>query len=93
MKNKVYKIKNFNDLFKIMTLENYDRFSADFLIMFYNLVKIKETLTEEELKAVKLPYFEWVDDNEHRIGYKINGKEIIYDKNSEQLLKDTYEDN
>jgi uncharacterized protein YfkK (UPF0435 family) len=80
-------------MFKVMTLENYDRFSADFLVMFYNLVKTKENMTQEEIKGLKLPYFEWTDDNEHRIGYSFNGKDMVYDEKSQQELKDIYEDN
>ena len=80
MKNKTYKIKNFTDLFKVMTLENYDRFSADFLIMFYKIIQLKETMTKEEIKALKMPYFEWLDDNECRTGYKFNNNEIIWSK-------------
>jgi len=48
--------------------------------MFHTLVKAKEKMTEEEIKSIKLPYFEWVDDNECRSGYKFNGKEIIWTK-------------
>ena len=78
MKPKTHKIKNFNDMFKVLTLDNYDRFTADFLVMFYNIVKAKETMTEEEVKSLKLPYFTWIDDNECRMGYKFNDKEIIW---------------
>lgn len=77
--NKSHKIKNFTDLFKVMTLENYDRFSADFLIMFYKIVQLKETMTKEQIKAFKMPYFEWLDDNDCRVGYKFNN-EIIWTK-------------
>lgn len=80
MKQKRHKIRNLNDMFKILTLENYDRFTMDFLVMFGNIVKLKETMTEEEIKSVKFPYFEWIDDNECRSGYKINDKEIIWIK-------------
>lgn len=79
-------------MFKVLTLENYDRFTADFLTMFYNLVKLKENLTQEELKDMKLPYFEWTDDNEHRIGYKFQDGKIIYDKNTQEQLKKEFED-
>ena len=84
MENKTHKIKNFNDMFKVVNSENYDRFFSDFLILFGNLVKAKETMTENEIKSLKLPYFEWSDDNENRIGYKFEGKEIIWlkDENS-----------
>ena len=75
---KTHKIRNLNDMFKVLTLENYDRFTTDFLVMFHNIVKAKETMTEEEIKSVKLPYFEWRDDNEHRVGYKFNNGEIIW---------------
>ena len=47
-KPKVHKIRNFNDFFKVATLENYDRITADFLILFYNLLRAKETMTEEK---------------------------------------------
>jgi len=77
---KKHKIRNMNDMFKILTLESYDRFTTDFLVMFHNILKAKEKMTEEEIKSVKLPYFEWVDDNECRSGYKFNGKEIIWTK-------------
>lgn len=78
MESKQHKIKNFNDLFKVVTLENYDRFTADFLVMTYNILLARETLTEEEKKDFKMPYFTWIDDNECRIGYKFNDKEIIW---------------
>jgi|GEM_PF-5273749 len=77
-KPKTHKIRNLNDMFKILTLENYDRFTTDFLIMFYNIVKTKESMTQEEIKSIKLPYFEWADDNIHRSGYKFNNNEIIW---------------
>jgi len=92
MKPKTHKIRNLNDMFKVLTLENYDRFTADFLVNFYNLVKLKETLSEEELKSLKLPHFEWCDNNEHRIGYKFNDGNLIYDKNSQEQLKDNFKD-
>lgn len=79
-----YKIKNFTDLFIVATLENYDRFTTDFLVMFHNLVKAKETMTEKEIKSVKIPYFDWVDDNKCRTGYKFNDKELIlFEKNKQ----------
>lgn len=78
MKNKTYKIKNFNDMFKVLTLENYDRFTADFLIMTYNILLAREEMTEEEKKNLKMPYYTWIDDNECRTGYKFNDKEIIW---------------
>ena len=87
MKPKTYKIKNFNDLFKVMTLENYDRFTADFLIMFHKLMQAKETMTEEEIKAIKFPYFTWIDDNECRSGYKFNGGEIIWTNDKNRTTK------
>lgn len=77
-KPKVHKIRNFNDFFKVATLENYDRITSDFLILFYNLLRAKETMTEEELKSIKLPYFEWSDDNENRLGYKFDKLGDIY---------------
>ena len=69
-KPKVHKIRNFNDFFKVATLENYDRITADFLILFYNLLRAKETMTEEELKSIKLTTFKVV------IGYSFyqNGR-------------------
>ena len=51
-KPKVYKIRNFNDFFKVATLENYDRITADFLVLFYNLLRAKENMTEEELNQL-----------------------------------------
>lgn len=77
---KTHKIRNLNDMFKVLTLENYDRFTADFLVMTYNILRAKETMTEEEQKGLKIPYFEWCDDNDNRIGYKFNDKEIIWTK-------------
>ena len=77
-KPKVHKIRNFNDFFKVATLENYDRITSDFLILFYNLLRAKETMTEEELKSIKLPYFEWSDDNENRLGYRFDKLGNIY---------------
>ena len=82
MKQKKHKIRNLNDMFRILTLENYDRFTTDFLVMFGSIVKAKEKMTEEEIKSVKLPYFEWVDDNECRSGYKFKDKEIIWSDES-----------
>ena len=81
MENKTYKIKNFNDMFKVVNSENYDRFFTDFLIMFGNLIEAKNAMTKEEIKRLKLPYFEWTDDNEARVGYKFEGKEVIWLKN------------
>lgn len=80
MEMKTHKIRNLNDMFKVLTLENYDRFTTDFLIMFYNLLKVKEGLTEEEIKSVKIPYFEWGDDNKNRTGYKFTDGKIIWTK-------------
>ena len=37
-------------------------------------------MTEEEIKSAKLPYFEWMDDNECRSGYKFNNDKIIWTK-------------
>lgn len=78
MKQKKHKIRNLNDMFKVLTLENYDRFTTDFLVMFHNIVKAKDIMTEEEIKSVKLPYFEWIDDNQCRVGYKFNNSEVIW---------------
>ena len=80
MKKKTHKIKNFNDMFKVLTLENYDRFTADFLVMTYNVLRVKEALTEEEQKDFRMPYFEWIDDNDCRTGYKFNGNKVIWNK-------------
>ena len=80
MKNKTYKIKNFTDFFKVITTDNYDRLTCDFLIMFHRLLLAKENMTEEDIKLVKIPYFEWMDDNECRVGYRFNGNEIIWSK-------------
>lgn len=92
MKQKTHKIRNLNDMFKVLTLENYDRFTADFLVNFHNLVKLKETLSEEDIKSLKIPYFEWIDDNEHRIGYKFSDGKIVYDKKSQEQLKESFKD-
>lgn len=78
MKPKTHKIRNLNDMFKVLTLENYDRFTADFLIMTYNILLTRETLTEEEQKGFRVPYYTWIDDNQCRTGYKFNDKEIIW---------------
>ncbi len=77
---KKHKIKTVNDILKVITLENYDRFTADFLIIFYDLVRAKENLTKEELKDFKIKEITWVDDNDCRKGYQFNGGEIIYSK-------------
>lgn len=37
-------------------------------------------MTTEEIKSVKLSYFEWRDDNNCRSVYKIKGNEIIWTK-------------
>ena len=45
----------------------------------WELREIKtEPITEEELKSIKLPYFEWSDDNENRLGYKFDNLGDIY---------------
>ena len=41
---------------------------------------IKEKMTEEEIKSIKLPYFEWSDDNDNRLGYKFDKLGNIYFK-------------
>lgn len=81
-KKTLNRIKNFTDFFRVLTEENYDRLTCDFLVMFHRLLLAKENMTEEEIKSFKMPYFEWLDDNECRIGYKFEGNEIIWlDKN------------
>lgn len=78
MKN--HKIKTVNDILKVITLENYDRFTTDFLVIFHTLVQAKEKLTEEELKDFKIKEINWIDDNIHRTGYKFNDGKVIWDK-------------
>ena len=77
---KKHKIKTVNDILKVITLENYDRFTADFLIIFYDLVRAKENLTEEEKKDFKIKEITWIDDNDCRKGYQFNNGEIIWSK-------------
>ena len=43
-----------NDMFKVLTLENYDRFTTDFLVMFHNILKAKERKEAEEKHLAEL---------------------------------------
>jgi uncharacterized protein (UPF0216 family) len=77
---KEYKIKTVNDILKVVNSENIVRFMTDFYLVFEKASRVKEQLTEDELKSFKMPYFTWIDDNEHRIGCKMNGQETVWGK-------------
>jgi uncharacterized protein (UPF0216 family) len=77
---KEHKIKTVNDILKVVNSENIVRFMTDFYLVFEKASRVKEQLTEDELKIFKMPYFTWIDDNEHRIGYKMNGQETVWGK-------------
>jgi uncharacterized protein YfkK (UPF0435 family) len=81
---KIHKIKTINDIVKVATSENYDRFTTDFMITIYNLIQIKENLNKEELKDFKVKDISWCDDNENRTGYSFNGGEVVWDKDKKQ---------
>ena len=81
---KIHKIKTIDDILKVITSENYDRFTTDFMVTIYNLLKIKESLNKEDLKDFKVKNISWCDDNNNRTGYSFNGGEVIWDKNKKE---------
>lgn len=81
---KINKIKTINDILKVITSENYNRFTTDFMVTMHNLLKVKETLTLEERKEFKIKSFDWCDDNDSRIGYRFNDGEIIWSKDDKK---------
>lgn len=76
---KIHKIKTVNDILKVITVENFDRFTADFLVIFHNLAKVKETEKDFKIKEIT-----WCDDNDSRVGYKFNDSKIIWDEKDKE---------
>ena len=60
------KIETIQDIYDVITPENFDRFMADFYKMFYIAAQFKEFKD-----VIQFPYFECTDDGENRADFKI----------------------
>lgn len=76
---KIHKIKTVNDILKVITVENFERFTTDFLVIFNNLAKVKEIEKDFKIKEIT-----WCDDNDGRVGYKFNDGKIIWDEKNKE---------
>jgi hypothetical protein len=60
-----YRIKTIEDLFRVVTLENHERFLTDFKTMVEIVVNAKEIakkVGENENDAINISEYTWIDD-------------------------------
>ena len=69
------KINTLQDIFEVITAENFDRFMTDFIKTFQYLAEVKEGLTEEQLKGLILSDYLWTDDGENKITIELYEKD------------------
>ena len=62
-----YEIESISDISEMITLENFDRFMADFIVCLHTYAKIKDKHPE-----TKYPSMTWIDDGKHEITIKLN---------------------
>lgn len=74
-KHKTYRIKTVQDIYDLITRENYKRFTAEFGELIRTFIEIKETLNSIDENATKRTFevgaITWIDDDEKNLSVTI----------------------
>lgn len=68
--SKEYTVKSVSDIAELITLENFERFMEDFVVIFHSYAKIKEKYPE-----TKFPSFVWIDDDKKELKFEFIHKD------------------
>ncbi len=76
MEKQTHEIETIEDIFDVVTEDNFDRFMTDFYVFVAQIAKVKREIPDVEIKTMK-----WTDDGIHKItGVTINGDEVNFKK-------------
>jgi hypothetical protein len=68
-----HKITTIQEMFDIVTVENWERFSADIMKLLYDTATLKQQLKKDfpDYKGVKAKYIYWIDDGLSKTNFTI----------------------